>query len=151
MGVSARSWYFIRDKYQFDSRLENNSLRKTSIAQNYVLLMLPLTKFFVFHLLSWTFPVFILFYFTLFYFIYNYGRTKTKWKISDLSGIPLPNKNLHSHPLSQCRRSNAKKLKHARPYITSFQRFTRWFHTQTNLLFLSQKDFLCNPLNFQPK
>lgn len=66
MGVSTRSWYFIRDKYQFDGRLENNNLRKTSIAQNYVLLILPLTKFFVFHLLLWTFPVFVLFYFTLF-------------------------------------------------------------------------------------
>lgn len=65
MGVSTRSWYFIRDKYQFDGRLENNSLRKTSVAQNYVLLILPLTKFFVFHLLLWTFPVFILFYFYL--------------------------------------------------------------------------------------
>lgn len=65
MGVSTRSWYFIRDKYQFDGRLENNSLRKTSIAQNYVLLILPLTNFFVFTFYCGLFQ--FLFYFILLY------------------------------------------------------------------------------------
>ena len=85
MGVSTRSWYFIRDKYQFDGRLENNSLRKNF---NRPKLRVADTAFDQILCFSPFIVDFSSFCFILFYFIYNYGRTKTKWKISDSSGIP---------------------------------------------------------------